>query len=87
MTAILGGNNCALKAAVGSLMSKNRCAFEQQAKGLPVNRQAGFRRHPREAPQVAVQAVAIEGFALQIERGVEQFQFALSVGHVHVEPV
>ena len=32
-----------------------------------------------------MQAGAIQGFALQVERGVEQFQFALPVSHVHAE--
>ncbi|MNG01387.1 hypothetical protein D3C84_843650 [compost metagenome] len=66
-------------------MSKYRRAFEQQAQGLPINRQAGFCGHPRKAPQVPVQAGATQGFAFQVERGVEQLQFALPVGHVHAE--
>lgn len=33
-----------------------------------------------------MQAGATEGFAPQVEGGVEQLQFALPVGHVHAEP-
>eukprot|EP01132_Coremiostelium_polycephalum_P016763 gene16762-20127_t len=67
-------------------MGKNRRAFKQEAQGLPINGQAGLGGHPREAPQVAVQAGAVQGFALQAQGGVKDFQFALPVGHVHAEP-
>ncbi|MNG40359.1 hypothetical protein D3C84_1289100 [compost metagenome] len=53
---------------------------------MPINCQRGFRGHPREAPQVTVQAGAIKGFAFEPERGIEKFFFALPVGHVHTDP-
>jgi len=36
MAVLLGRHSGDLEAAVGSLMSKNRRAFEQQAQGLPL---------------------------------------------------
>src|SRR5450830_540462 len=71
--------------AVGGLVGENRCAFEKQAQGLPVDRQAGLGGHPGKAPQVAVQAGAIKGFAVQAEGCVEDLEIALPVGHVHAE--
>src|SRR5450830_555107 len=85
MVSLLGVRGGKAEGAVGGLVGEDRCAFEKQPQGLPVDRQAGLGGHPGEAPQVAVQAGAIKDFAVQAEGCVEDLELALPVGHVHTE--
>ena len=67
MAAILGRNGGGLKAAIGSLMSKYRRAFEQQAQRLPVDAGDHPESHQRQAHQPAPQRRGIEGLLMGSE--------------------